>query len=60
MDVERLHANILSALPSDPTTQTHLSDPSNPQWTADANSFLRLDGRIYVSKGDDLHLCILR
>ena len=60
MDVERLHADILSALSSDPTAQTHLSDSLNPRWTTDVNGFLHLDGRIYVPEADDLHLCVLR
>ena len=60
MDVERLHADILSALSSDLTAQIHLSDSSNPQWTTDTNGFLHLDGRIYVPKADDLCLRVLR
>ena len=60
MDVERLHTDILSALSSDPTAQTHLSDSSNPRWNTDANGFLRLDGRIYVPEADDLRLRVLR
>ena len=60
MDVKRLHADILSALPSNPTAQTHLSDSLNPWWTTDANGFLCLDGRIYVPEADDLRLCVLR
>ena len=60
MDVERLHADILSALPSDPTAQTHLSDSSNPRWTTNANGFLRLDGRIYIPEADDLRLHVLQ
>ena len=60
MDVERLHADILSALSSNPTAQTHLSDSLNPQWTTDANGFLHLDGRIYVPKADVLRLRVLR
>ena len=60
MDVERLHTDILSALSSDPTAQTHLSDSLNPRWTTDVNSFLRLDGHIYVPKANDLCLRVLR
>ena len=42
MDIERLHADILSALSSDLTAQTYLSDSSNPRWTTNVNGFLRL------------------
>ena len=59
MDVERLHTDILSALSSDLTAQTHLSDPLNPRWTTNVNGFLRLDGCIYVPEADDLHLRVL-
>ena len=43
MDIEKLHSNILSALPSDPITQTHLKYTSQPQWCVDDAGFLRLD-----------------
>jgi len=32
MDVETLHSDILSALPSDPIAQIHLSDPPDSHW----------------------------
>ena len=60
MDVKRLHANILSALSSDPTAQTHLSNSLNFRWTTDTNGFLRLDDRVYVPEANDLHLSVLR
>ena len=59
MDVETLHSNIFSALPSDPIAQTHLNDTSQPWWCIDDTSFLCLDGRIYVLDLDDLHLRVL-
>ena len=59
MDVERLHADIFSALSSNPTAQTHLSDSSNPRWTTNVNGFLRLDACIYIPKADDLRLHVL-
>ena len=52
MDIEQLHNDILSALPSDPIAQIHLSDTSHPCWSIDATGLLRLDGRIFVSEGD--------
>jgi len=60
MDVETLHSDILSALPSDPIAQVHLADPPDSCWSTDEAGFLRLDGRIYVPDLDDLHLWVLR
>jgi len=60
MDVETLHSDILSALPSDPIAQVHLADPPDSRWSTDEAGFLRLDGRIYVLDLDDLHLRVLR
>ena len=56
MDVETLHNDILSALPSDPIAQVHLSDPPDSRWSVDETGFLRLDGRIYVPDSDNLRL----
>ena len=60
MDIEQLHNDILSALPSDPIVQIHLSDTSHPCWSIDATGLLRLDGRIFVPEADDLCLRVLR
>jgi len=60
MDVETLHSDILSALPSDPIAQIHLADPPDSRWSTDETGFLRLDGRIYVPDSDDLRLRVLR
>ena len=60
MDVETLHNDILSALPSDPIAQIHLSDPPDSRWSADEAGFLHLDGCIYVLDLDGLHLWVLR
>jgi len=60
MDVETLHSDILSALPSDPIAQVHLADPPDSCWSTNKAGFLRLDGRIYVPDLDDLHLWVLR
>ena len=43
MDVEKLHSDILSALPSDPIAQTHLKDTSQPRWCVDNAGFLCLN-----------------
>ena len=60
MDIERLHNDILSALPSDPIAQVWLSDKTNSRWSVDEAGFLHLDNRIYVPDSDDLHLRVLR
>jgi len=60
MDVETLHSDILSALPSDPIAQVHLADPPDSRWSTDKAGFLRLDSCIYVPDLDDLHLWVLR
>jgi len=59
MDVETLHNNILSALPSDPIAQIHLSDPPDSCWSTDEAGFLHLDGCIYVPDLDGLCLQVL-
>ena len=60
MDIEQLHNDILSVLPSDPITQIHLSDTSHPCWSIDVTGLLHLDGRIFVPEADNLCLCVLR
>jgi len=60
MDVETLHSDILSALPSDPIAQVHLTDPLDSCWSTNKAGFLQLDGRIYIPDLDDLHLRVLR
>jgi len=60
MDMETLHNDILSALPSDPIAQIHLSDPPDSRWSTDEAGFLRLDGCIYVPDLDGLRLRVLR
>jgi len=60
MDVETLHSDILSALPSDAIALVHLADPPDSRWSTDEVGFLRLDGRIYVPDLDDLRLQVLR
>jgi len=60
MDVETLHSDILSALPSDPIAQVHLADPLDSHWSTNKAGFLRLDGCIYVPDLDDLCLQVLQ
>ena len=60
-DIENLHNNILSSLPSDPLAAVHLSaEAPDSRWSVDSDSFLRLDGRIYVPDSDNLCLRVLR
>src|SRR5205807_10056686 len=59
MDVEQLHLNILSALPSDPVVSHHLSSSEDPSWSYGSNGLLHLDNRIYVPEANDLCLCVL-
>ena len=60
MDVETLHSNILSALPSDPIAQVHLADPLDSHWSTNEAGFLQLDSHIYVLDLDDLRLWVLQ
>jgi len=60
MDVETLHSDILSALPSDPIAQVHLADPPDSCWSTNKAGFLQLDGCIYIPDLDDLRLWVLR
>jgi len=60
MDVETLHSDILSALPSDLIAQVHLADPADSCWSTNEAGFLQLDGRIYIPDLDDLCLRVLR
>ena len=59
MDIEKLHSDILSALPTDPVYISHLKS-ANPRWTIDSDSFLRHDERIYVPDSSDLRLRVLQ
>ena len=43
MDIETLHSDILTTLPSDPIAQAHVSDTAESWWSVDKSSFLRLD-----------------
>ena len=60
MDIETLHSDILTALPSDPIAKAHVSDTAESWWSVDKSSFLRLDRCIYVLDIEDLHLRVLR
>ena len=58
VDLDTLHWDILSALPSDPiATKYNFIDG---QWSMDPNSFLLLDNRIYVPSTGNLHTYIFQ
>ena len=59
MDIETLHSDILTALPSDPIAQAHVSDTAKSRWLVDESSFLQLDRHIYIPDIEDLHLRVL-
>jgi Integrase zinc binding domain len=60
MDSEKLHANILVHLTSDPMAQKHLGDTSDPRWTQTNGGFLRHDDQIYVPESENLRLRVLQ
>ena len=57
VDLDTLHQDMLSALPSNPITTKHIS--ADGQWSMDPNSLL-LNNRIYVLSTSNLHTCILQ
>ena len=59
MDIETLHSDILTALPSDPIAQAHISDTAKSRWSVDKSSLLWLDQCIYVLHIEDLCLRVL-
>ena len=61
VDVDAIHKDILSALPSDPSISHYLSDliPTDSHWSHGADGLLRLDNHIYVPDVNDLCLQIL-
>jgi Integrase zinc binding domain len=60
MDSEKLHADILAHLASDPVAQKPLGDTSDPRWTQTDNGFLCHDDRIYVPESENLRLRVLQ
>ena len=60
MDTEKLRADIVSSLQSDPTALVHLSDQTNPRWTTSPNRLLRQDDCIYVLDVGMLQLRVLQ
>jgi len=58
MDLDILHQDILSALPSDPITTKHTS--ADGQWSTDPNGLLLLNNRIYVLSASNLYTHVLQ
>jgi len=58
VDLDTLHQDILSALPSNPIATKHIS--ADGQWSTDTNGLLLLDNRIYVPSAGNLYTCILQ
>ena len=58
MDLDTLHQDILSALPSDLIATKYISTDS--WWSTDPNSLLLLNNRIYIPSVGSLHTHILQ
>ncbi len=58
VDLDILHQDILSALPSDLIATKHIF--ADGQWSMDPNSLLLLNNRIYALSASNLHICILQ
>lgn len=60
MDIEWLHNNILSTLPSDSIAQVWSSDKTNSRWSVNEAGFLHLNNYICIPDSDNLHLQVLQ
>jgi len=58
VDLNTLHQDILSALPSDPIATKHIS--ADGQWSMDPNGLLFLNNRIYVLFAGNLCICVIQ
>jgi hypothetical protein len=59
IDLDSLHSDILSALPSDPTAAQNIADPEG-RWSVNPAGYLLLDDRIYVPDIDNLRTRVLQ
>ena len=59
MDEDKLHTDILAALPSDPLYVSHSTSPK-PHYSVTSDGFFRHNNLIYVPDSSDLRLRILR
>jgi transposase InsO family protein len=63
MDLVQLNLEILSALDTDPTAKSFLTDDKNPKyknWSKDDQGYVRIDGRILVPDSGTLRLRVLQ
>src|ERR1700746_1580027 len=62
VDVDAIHKDILSTLPSDPSISQYLSNliPPDSHWSLGADGLLKLDNPVCVPDVNDLRLRILR
>ena len=60
MDSEKLLADILANLASDPMASEHLGNTSDPRWQTNPDGFLLHNERTYVPDSNDLRLHVLR
>ena len=62
VDVDVIHKDILSTLPSDTSISQYLSAPipADSQWSLSVDGLLRLDNCIYIPDVNNLCLQILR
>ncbi|ESK81116.1 retrotransposon nucleocapsid protein [Moniliophthora roreri MCA 2997] len=62
MDIEKLHSDIRTALPSDPEAVAGMqhAQKGHNRWTIDDSGLLRLDNRIFVPLADDLCLQVCK
>uniref|UniRef100_A0A0W0F957 Putative reverse transcriptase-RNaseH-integrase n=1 Tax=Moniliophthora roreri TaxID=221103 RepID=A0A0W0F957_MONRR len=62
MDIEKLHSDIRTALPSDPEAVVGMqhAQKGHNRWTINNSGLLRLDDRIFVPSADDLCLQVCK
>jgi len=63
MDLIQLNTEILSALDTDPTAKSYLTDTNDPKyknWSKDELGYVRINGRIFVLESGPFRLCVLQ
>ena len=62
MDLTQLNTEILSALDTDPTAKSYLTDTNDPKyknWSKDELGYVRINGRIFVPESSPFRLHVL-
>jgi len=57
MDLTQLNTEILSALDTDPTAKSYLTDTNDPKyknWSKDELGYVRINGRIFVPESGEM------